>query len=102
MFRCEEDIVFLTNNKARFVILSIEAFSPKVAIEMQLGFATLQVIARDRVPEQSLDRFGTGSTIFKKGLLRFVRNDKETGLGLYIKSQLLKLIGDSGFTESYR
>jgi len=59
--------------------------TPKIAIEMQLGFATLHVIARSISDE----------AISKKGLLRFARNDRETllitDLGINLHLERTKL-----------
>ena len=68
---------------------------------MQVGFATVHVIARDRVPKQSLDRLRTSSAISKKGLLRFARNDMETLFSLHPESQLFKLIANFQFLRLF-
>ena len=59
---------------------------------MQLGFATVHVIARSVVTKQSLKR---DCFAFPFALLRAsTRNNKETLFSLHPKSQPLKLIAD--------
>ena len=83
---------------------------PKIAIETQLGFATVHVIARSAATRQSVKRdcfaepvlsamrfFASLRMTGSEGLAMtrsFAGNDKETLFSLHPKSQLLKLIAD--------